>query len=143
MMDFQYGWLLNLICYLPLAGALLMMAFVNKENSTALKTWATVVAGIDFGLPAFDMSDLNALDGDLLGGASGVEGPRERRRVEALQVVAEARDTVSSLTCLPSAPTFFSTACSVNGESPRRSVCIPISVFSSQTAPQPSSCTTA
>jgi protein TonB len=28
--------------------------------------------GIDFGLPSFDMSDLNALDGDLLGGANGV-----------------------------------------------------------------------
>ena len=26
MMDFQFGWLLNLIVYLPLAGALLMMA---------------------------------------------------------------------------------------------------------------------
>ena len=48
MMDFQYGWLLNLICYLPLAGALLMMAFINKENSTALKTWATLVVGVDF-----------------------------------------------------------------------------------------------
>ena len=48
MMDFQYGWLLNLIVYLPLAGALLMMAFINKENSKALKTWATLVAGIDF-----------------------------------------------------------------------------------------------
>ncbi len=33
-MDFQFGWLLNLIVYLPLVGALLMMAFVNKENST-------------------------------------------------------------------------------------------------------------
>ena len=48
MMDFQYGWLLNLIVYLPLAGALLMMLFINKENSKALKTWATLVAGIDF-----------------------------------------------------------------------------------------------
>ena len=48
MMDFQYGWLLNLICYLPLAGALLMMAFINKENSTGIKTWATLVAGLDF-----------------------------------------------------------------------------------------------
>ncbi|MEJ2580678.1 MAG: proton-conducting transporter membrane subunit [Acidobacteriota bacterium] len=50
MMDFQYGWLLNLICYLPLAGALLMMAFVNKENSSAIKTWATLVTGIDFAI---------------------------------------------------------------------------------------------
>ena len=32
----------------------------------------TELSGIDFGLPAFDMSDLNALDGDLLGGANGV-----------------------------------------------------------------------
>ena len=48
MMDFQYGWLLNLICYLPLAGALLMMIFVNKENSSALKATATLVAGLDF-----------------------------------------------------------------------------------------------
>jgi NADH-quinone oxidoreductase subunit M len=48
MMDFQFGWLLNLICYLPLAGALLMMAFINKENSTGIKTWATLVAGLDF-----------------------------------------------------------------------------------------------
>ena len=32
----------------------------------------TTLSGIDFGLPAFDMSDLNALDGDLLGGANGV-----------------------------------------------------------------------
>ena len=32
----------------------------------------TNLSGIDFGLPGFDMSDLNALDGDLLGGANGV-----------------------------------------------------------------------
>ncbi len=30
------------------------------------------LSGIDFGLPGFDMSDLNALDGDLLGGANGM-----------------------------------------------------------------------
>jgi NADH-quinone oxidoreductase subunit M len=48
MMDFQYGWLLNLIVYLPLLGAVLMMFFINKENSKALKTWATLVAGLDF-----------------------------------------------------------------------------------------------
>ena len=47
-MDFQFGWLLNLICYLPLAGALLIMLFVNKENSRGIKTTATVVAGLDF-----------------------------------------------------------------------------------------------
>jgi NADH-quinone oxidoreductase subunit M len=50
MMDFQFGWLLNLIVYLPLAGALLMMLFINKENATALKTWATLVAGVDFAI---------------------------------------------------------------------------------------------
>ncbi len=48
MMDFQYGWLLNLIVYLPLAGALLMMAFVNKDDSKSLKFWATAVAAVDF-----------------------------------------------------------------------------------------------
>jgi protein TonB len=32
----------------------------------------TDLSGIDFGLPAFDISELNALDGDLLGGASGL-----------------------------------------------------------------------
>jgi NADH-quinone oxidoreductase subunit M len=47
-MDFQFGWLLNLICYLPLAGALLIMLFVNKENSKGLKAAATLVAGLDF-----------------------------------------------------------------------------------------------
>ncbi|KAA9129893.1 energy transducer TonB [Marinihelvus fidelis] len=30
------------------------------------------LSGIDFGLPGFDMSDLNALDGDLLGGADSM-----------------------------------------------------------------------
>ena len=30
------------------------------------------LSGIDFGLPGFDMTDLNALDGDLLGGANGI-----------------------------------------------------------------------
>jgi NADH-quinone oxidoreductase subunit M len=48
MMDTQYGWLLNLIVYLPLAGALFIMAFVNKDNSKALKYGATLVAAIDF-----------------------------------------------------------------------------------------------
>ena len=33
---------------------------------------STDLSGIDFGLPAYDMSDLNALDADLLGGASGL-----------------------------------------------------------------------
>jgi NADH-quinone oxidoreductase subunit M len=47
-MDGQYGWLLNLIVYLPLAGALLMIFFVNKQNAPALKGFATAVAGLDF-----------------------------------------------------------------------------------------------
>jgi hypothetical protein len=29
--DFQYGWLLNLICYLPLAGVLATIFFIKKE----------------------------------------------------------------------------------------------------------------
>jgi len=33
---------------------------------------STSLSGIDFGLPGFDMTDLNALDDDLLGGANGV-----------------------------------------------------------------------
>ena len=32
----------------------------------------TDLSGIDFGLPGYDMSDLNGLGGDLLGGANGV-----------------------------------------------------------------------
>lgn len=32
----------------------------------------TALSGIDFGLPGFDMSDLDALDGDLLGDADGL-----------------------------------------------------------------------
>jgi len=46
--DFQYGWLLNLICYLPLVGALAMIFFINKENTRAIKWFATAVAGLDF-----------------------------------------------------------------------------------------------
>jgi len=46
--DFQYGWLLNLICYLPLAGALAIVFFVKKENSGAIKWFATIVTGLDF-----------------------------------------------------------------------------------------------
>ena len=47
-MDTQYGWLLNLICYLPLAGALLIIFFINKENTRAIKVAATAIAAIDF-----------------------------------------------------------------------------------------------
>jgi NADH-quinone oxidoreductase subunit M len=47
-MDTQYGWLLNLICYLPLAGALFMIFFVNKANSRAVKLTATAIAAADF-----------------------------------------------------------------------------------------------
>jgi NADH-quinone oxidoreductase subunit M len=44
----QYGWLLNLICYLPLAGALLIIFFVKKDNARAIKLAATSIAAIDF-----------------------------------------------------------------------------------------------
>jgi NADH-quinone oxidoreductase subunit M len=47
-MDTQYGWLLNLICYLPLAGALLIVFFIKKENAGAIKMAAVTIAGVDF-----------------------------------------------------------------------------------------------
>jgi NADH-quinone oxidoreductase subunit M len=40
--------LLNIICYLPLLGALVIVFFLRREQSRAIKTVATVVAGIDF-----------------------------------------------------------------------------------------------
>jgi NADH-quinone oxidoreductase subunit M len=46
--DFNYGWLLNVVCYLPLAGALLTIIFINKENTRAIKWFATLIAGLDF-----------------------------------------------------------------------------------------------
>jgi NADH-quinone oxidoreductase subunit M len=46
--DFAFGYLLNLIVYVPLAGALFMVFFINKENSKAIKAFATTVAGVDF-----------------------------------------------------------------------------------------------
>lgn len=46
-METQYAYLLNIICYLPLAGAV-MLLFINKENVKAIKTLATTVAAIDF-----------------------------------------------------------------------------------------------
>ncbi len=46
--DFHYGWLLNLICYLPLVGALVTVFFINRENSRAIKWFATVITGVDF-----------------------------------------------------------------------------------------------
>jgi len=45
--DFAYGWLLNAICYLPLVGALIIIFFMNKEKTKAIKYFATVVAGLD------------------------------------------------------------------------------------------------
>jgi len=47
-MDFFQDQLLNIICYLPLAGALLIIFGINKDNTKAIKTVATVVAGLDF-----------------------------------------------------------------------------------------------
>jgi NADH-quinone oxidoreductase subunit M len=46
--DFNLGWLLNLVCYLPLIGALLTMFFIKKENSAAVKWFATLITGLDF-----------------------------------------------------------------------------------------------
>ncbi len=47
-MDFFQDQLLNIICYLPLVGALLIIFGIKGENSKAIKTVATVVAGLDF-----------------------------------------------------------------------------------------------
>jgi len=47
-MDTQYAYLLNLICYVPLAGALFIIFGLNKDNTKAIKTVATAVAAIDF-----------------------------------------------------------------------------------------------
>jgi NADH-quinone oxidoreductase subunit M len=46
--DFNSGWLLNVVCYLPLAGALFTMFFIKRENTTAVKWIATLITGIDF-----------------------------------------------------------------------------------------------
>jgi NADH-quinone oxidoreductase subunit M len=53
--------ILSLITYVPLIGALLIIFFFRKENTRAIKGFATVVAGIDFVLSiplwfAFDRS---------------------------------------------------------------------------------------
>ena len=45
-METQYAYLLNLICYVPLVGALFIVFFINKENARAIKTVATVVAAL-------------------------------------------------------------------------------------------------
>ncbi len=45
---FEYGFLLNAVCYLPLIGALLIMFFFKKDNGKAIKYFATAVAGLDF-----------------------------------------------------------------------------------------------
>ncbi|MCD4750046.1 MAG: NADH-quinone oxidoreductase subunit M [Thermoanaerobaculales bacterium] len=47
-METQYAYLLNLICFVPLVGALFIVFFLDKENSRAIKMTATVVAGLDF-----------------------------------------------------------------------------------------------
>lgn len=40
--------ILSVITFVPLVGALMIMFFFNKENSRAIRTFATVVAGLDF-----------------------------------------------------------------------------------------------
>ncbi|BCW92754.1 MAG: NADH:ubiquinone oxidoreductase subunit M [Thermoanaerobaculum sp.] len=40
--------LLNIICYLPLVGALFIIFFIKKENTKAIKLWVTLFAGADF-----------------------------------------------------------------------------------------------
>src|SRR5512140_1076390 len=40
--------ILSIITYIPLIGALFIVFFVRKENATAIKAIATIVAAIDF-----------------------------------------------------------------------------------------------
>src|ERR1051326_5136664 len=40
--------ILSLLTYIPLIGALFIVFFINRENSGAIKTAATVIAAIDF-----------------------------------------------------------------------------------------------
>ncbi len=47
-MEFLQHELLNIICYLPLVGALLIIFGINRENTKAIKAVATVTAGLDF-----------------------------------------------------------------------------------------------
>jgi NADH-quinone oxidoreductase subunit M len=42
--------LLNIICYLPLVGALLIVFLLKREQAKAIKIVATVVAGLDFAI---------------------------------------------------------------------------------------------
>ena len=44
----QYWLLLQAIVYLPLIGALIMIFFIKKENSRAIKAFATAVTAADF-----------------------------------------------------------------------------------------------
>ncbi len=46
-MDFATN-LLNVICYLPLVGALVIVFLVKREQTKAIKWVATVTVGLDF-----------------------------------------------------------------------------------------------
>jgi len=46
----EFPRILSVITYLPLVGALIIMFLFKKENSRAIRTFATVIAGLDFAL---------------------------------------------------------------------------------------------
>ena len=49
MFDWVHGIpILSIICYLPLFGALFVVFFMRKDNSAAIRRFATLVAAIDF-----------------------------------------------------------------------------------------------
>jgi NADH-quinone oxidoreductase subunit M len=49
MFDWVHGIpILSIICYLPLLGALFLMFFMKKENTAAIRGFATLVALVDF-----------------------------------------------------------------------------------------------
>src|SRR5512142_1081244 len=47
-MAFFQQHILSIVAYVPLAGALLLIFAVPKEKTSAIRLWATVVAGLDF-----------------------------------------------------------------------------------------------
>ncbi|MEE4272689.1 MAG: NADH-quinone oxidoreductase subunit M [Thermoanaerobaculales bacterium] len=49
-MDTQFGWLLNLVCFLPLVGALLMLVFVGRRDVVAIRRTTVAVAAADLAL---------------------------------------------------------------------------------------------
>jgi len=49
-MDTQYGWLLNLVCFLPLVGALVMLVFIGRRDVVAIRRATVAIAAADLAL---------------------------------------------------------------------------------------------